>query len=106
MTRQDYSSVIAIVVGSIFGMILLINTLAPEFAISIGPAFFLALMILGIYVITKLFHLERIDKLDFEAVAIYGGVIVGVIFILWQYPQIAPNFFSVVKQTMSLVGVP
>lgn len=112
-TIRDNSKLYFTLFILLFGGLYLVNVFAPQFAVSLGPAFFILLMGVLVFVIARLFYLRRLPDSNifaFENLLFFGSIIAGVILLLVFVPSIRPTSFSLVLESikvspMSLVGL-
>lgn len=103
----DYIKIGAISFVAILVMIYLIDQFTPSFSVSLGPVIWLILMGIAGYVALRFMKLEK--DMDWSKGVVFAGILVGVIWLLIKYPNIAPSFSTVTIQTrsiaMSIVGM-
>ena len=102
-SNADYIKIGALAFAALLIMVYLIDQFSPTFSISLGPVIWIILIAIAGYVALRFMKLEK--DMDWSKGVVFAGILVGIIIILVKYPNIAPSFSIVARQTMSIVGL-
>lgn len=105
MAKQEWASTFAVLfVLAMIGLILA-NKYVADFPLGTKTFVFIAILGIGFFVGIRLLGLSTAAKqLQFEDLAIMGGVIYAIYWILTKY-DFAPNFTVVAMNIKSMIGL-